>query len=161
MANVQFVVLPHESVAVQVTSVLTLTGKMLPLGGLQLTVTGPQPPVAELLKKTGTPPEQLVALTVILDEQVSTIGGQRGGLTVMANVQLVVLPQESVAVQVTSVLTLTGKMLPLGGLQVTVVVPHPPVAELVKKTGTPPEQLVALTVILDEQVSTIGGQAPP
>jgi hypothetical protein len=39
--------LPQLSVAVQVTIVVP-GGKELPLGGLQLTVTGPQPPVAEL-----------------------------------------------------------------------------------------------------------------
>src|SRR5215472_8282057 len=116
MANVLFVVLPQESVAVQVTSVLTLTGKMLPLGGWQVTVVRPHPPVAELVKQTGTPPEQLVALTVILDEQVSTIGGQAPPLvTVIVKLQTLLLPHESVAVQVTVVIP-GGKLLPLGGL---------------------------------------------
>jgi hypothetical protein len=40
--------LPQASVAVQVTVVLPM-GKVLPLGGVQLTVVGPQPPVAELV----------------------------------------------------------------------------------------------------------------
>ena len=39
---------PQESIAVQVT-VLVPIGKVLPLGGLQLTDGGVQPPVAELV----------------------------------------------------------------------------------------------------------------
>jgi hypothetical protein len=128
-AKLQLVVLPQASVAVQVTSVLVLAEKQLPLGGEQLTVTGPQPPVAELEKFTTTQLEQ-PALTVMFDEQVSTIGEQCGPLTVTAKLQFVLLPQESVAVQVTSVLALTAKPLPLGGLQATVTGPQPPEAEL-------------------------------
>ena len=54
------------------------------------------------------------AVMVRLEEQVSTIGGYVFGLTVTVNVQLVVLPQESLAVVVTVVCPM-GKVLPLGG----------------------------------------------
>ena len=42
--KVQLVLLPQASLAVQVT-VLVPTGKVLPLGGLQTTLTGGQPPL--------------------------------------------------------------------------------------------------------------------
>ncbi len=155
----QLVQWPQESQAVQVTSVVP-TGKKLPLGGLQETVVGGQPPEAVLVQVTNAP-KCLWVTTLIFFGQLRTIGGQCGGFTVTAKVQLVVWPQESVAVQVTSVLVLTGKELPLGGLHETVVGPQPPVAELEKKTGTLPVQLLALIVIFDEQVSTMGGQGPP
>ena len=54
------------------------------------------------------------AVIVRLDEQVSTMGGYVFGLTVTVNVQLVVLPQLSLAVVVTVVWPI-GKVLPLGG----------------------------------------------
>jgi len=57
-------------------------------------------------------------VTVIFDEQVSTIGGGLVWLTVTVNEQLVE-PQESVALQVTVVVP-TGKVLPLGGVQLRV-----------------------------------------
>jgi hypothetical protein len=63
-------------------------------------------------------------------EQVSTIGGHIVWLTLTVNVQLVWLPHPSVAVQVTSVVP-GGNVLPLGGLQLTVVGAQPPVAVLV------------------------------
>ena len=50
----------------------------------------------------------------MLDEQVSTTGGH--GLTVTVKLQLVTWPQLLLAVQVT-VVTPTGKVLPLGGVQ--------------------------------------------
>jgi hypothetical protein len=158
MAKLQLVVWPHASVAVQVTSVLVFAGKVLPLGGLQETVTGPQPPVAELVKFTTTPFEQ-PALTVMFDEQVSTIGGQTPpGLTVTVKLQFVLLPQLSVATQVT-VVTPGGKLLPLGGLQTTLTGPHPPVAELVYETvAFVAAQPGVVTTMLDEQFKTIGGQ---
>jgi hypothetical protein len=65
----------------------------------------------------------------MLVEQVRTMGEHDGGLTLTVKVQLVLLPQESVAVQVTVVVP-GGKVLPLGGLHRTVTVPQPPVAEL-------------------------------
>jgi hypothetical protein len=68
-----------------------------------------------------------VAVTVMFVEQVSTIGGQ--GLTVTVKLHVWLLPQASLAVQVT-VLVPGGKVLPLGGLQVTFTGEQPPVAEL-------------------------------
>ena len=64
------------------------------------------------------PAPQLVALTTIFEEQVNTTAGH--GLTVTLKLQLVWLPQPSEAVQVTVVVPM-GKVLPLGGLQFTVV----------------------------------------
>ena len=54
------------------------------------------------------------AMMVRLEEQVRTMGGYVFGLTVTVNVQLVVLPQLSLAVVVTMVWPM-GKVLPLGG----------------------------------------------
>ena len=54
------------------------------------------------------------AVMVRLEEHVSTMGGYVCRLTVTVNVQLVVLPQESLAVVVTVVCPI-GKVLPLGG----------------------------------------------
>ena len=62
----------------------------------------------------------------MLEEQVRLTAGH--GLTVTVNEQLVVL-QPSEAVQVTVVVP-TGKVEPLGGLQTTVGLVQPPVAEL-------------------------------
>ena len=71
---------------------------------------------------------QLVALTTMFEEQVNTTAGH--GLTVTVKLQLVLLPQPSLAVQVTVVVPI-GKVLPLGGLQVTLGGGRqPPVAEL-------------------------------
>ena len=63
----------------------------------------------------------------MFDEQVNKTGGH--GFTVTVNEQFVLLPQASVAIQVTVVVPI-GKLLPLGGLQLTVVGAQPPVAEL-------------------------------
>ena len=51
---------------------------------------------------------------VRVEEQVSTMAGYVFGLTVTVNVQLVLLPQLSLAVVVTVVWPM-GKVLPLGG----------------------------------------------
>jgi hypothetical protein len=56
-------------------------------------------------------PLELVAITVRFEEQFSTIGGLT---TVTVKLQLVVLPQPSLAVVVTVVVPI-GKVLPLGG----------------------------------------------
>src|SRR5690349_8330543 len=103
-------------------------GKKLPLGGMQVTVVGGQPPEAELVNET-TAPLGVLAGTVMLVEQFSTMGGQVPPVTVTVKLQLVELPQLSCAVQKTGVVPI-GKLLPLGGLQTTVVVPQPPEAEL-------------------------------
>src|SRR5204862_233648 len=121
----QLVQWPQLSHAVQVTTVVP-TGKKLPLGGLQLTVVGGHPPVAVLTQVTNVP-KCFLATALMPFGQWSTIGGQVPPLTVTAKVQLVVLPQASVAVHVTRVLVLAGKQLPLGGEQLTVTGPQPPV----------------------------------
>jgi hypothetical protein len=117
--------LPQPSEPVQVTTVVP-TGKVLPLGGLQTTPMGGQPPLADGSQVT-TAPAALVAKTVMLAGQVTTIGGH--GLTVTVKLQVWLWPQWSLAVQVTVVVP-TGKVLPLGGSQVTVVGGQPPVAVL-------------------------------
>jgi hypothetical protein len=71
---------------------------------------GLQPPLAVNVKNTIAPAE-LVAVTVILEEQFSAIGGST---TVTVKLQLVLLPQVSLAVTNTVVVP-TGKVLPLGG----------------------------------------------
>jgi hypothetical protein len=65
----------------------------------------------------------------MLVEQVNWIGGHCCGLTVTVKEQPTPWPQPSPAEQVTVVVP-TGKVLPLGGLQNTLGVPQPPVAEL-------------------------------
>ena len=146
---------PQLSQAVQVTTVVP-TGKKLPLGGLQVTVVGGQPPVAVLVQETKVP-KCFLATALMPLGQWRTIGGQVPPLTVTAKVQLVVLPQASVAVTETRVLVLAGKQLPLGGEALTVTGPQPPVTELEKFTTTQLEQ-PALTVMFDEQVKTMGWQ---
>ena len=69
-------------------------------------------------------------VTVMLVEQLRTIGAQVGVLTVIVKLQLVECPQASVAVQVTVVVP-SPKVLPLGGLQTTLTGEQPPVAVLV------------------------------
>ena len=79
-----------------------------------------------------------------------------GGLTVTKNEQLVLWPQLLLAVQVTSVVPI-GKVLPLGGVQnMDGGGLQPPLAVELKKT-TAPFELLAITVMFDEQVSTMGG----
>ena len=92
--KLQLVLVPQLSLAV-VNTVVVPIGNVLPLGGMALTDGGGlQPPLAELLKNT-TAPFELVAVTVMLDEQVRTIGGR---VTVTVKLQLVLLPHESLAV---------------------------------------------------------------
>src|ERR1019366_8936934 len=99
----------------------------------------------------------LVAVAVMFEEQFSTIGGYTGGLTVTVKLQLVNVPQPSLAV-VSTVVVPTGKVLPLGGLALMNGGGlQPPVAETVKNTVAPLE-LVAVTVMFDEQLRLIGGR---
>ena len=46
--KLQLVLLPHASLAIQVTGVVPI-GKVLPLGGLQVTLIGGHEPLAELV----------------------------------------------------------------------------------------------------------------
>ena len=70
---------------------------------------------------------ELVAVTVMLDEQVRLIGGR---VTVIRKEQLVAVPHVSLAEQITVVVPI-GKVEPLGGLQVSVGGGlHPPEAVL-------------------------------
>jgi len=62
--------MPQGSQPRQLTVVVPI-GKKLPLGGLQVTVTGPQPPVPVLTQVTTAPLVQVAAVTVILLEQVT------------------------------------------------------------------------------------------
>src|ERR1035441_6424359 len=148
--NEQLVLLPQESLAVTVTGVVPI-GNVLPLGGMALTNGGGlQPPLAETVKNTVAPVEP-VAATVMFEEQFRTIGGYTGGLTVTVKLQLVNVPQPSLAVTVTGVVP-TGNVLPLGGMALTNGGGlQPPVADTVKNTAMPFE-LVAVTVMLDEQL---------
>jgi hypothetical protein len=112
--KLQLVNVPQPSLAVTVTGVGP-TGNVLPLGGMTLTNGGGlQPPVADTVKNTAMPFE-LVAVTVMLDEQLRLIGGLT---TVTWNEQLVLLPQLSLAVAVTVVVPI-GNVLPLGRLALT------------------------------------------
>jgi hypothetical protein len=107
--------------------------------------------VAETLKNT-TAPLELVAATVILLEQTTFIGGL---VTITWNEQLLVCPHVSLAVTNT-VLVPIGKVLPLGGVAMTLGVLQPPVALTLKKTTAPFEQ-VAVVVMLVEHVRLMGG----
>jgi hypothetical protein len=96
----------------------------------------------------------LVIVTVMLVEQVRTSGAHWKGFTVTVKLQFVLLPQASLAVQVTVVVP-SGKVEPLGGVQVTVTGGQVLVAELVKKTTAEFEHMAAVRVILLEQVRRI------
>ena len=61
--NSQVTACPHESLAMQVTTVVPI-GKVLPLGGLQTAVTGQQPGLTVGGGKFTTAPAPLVAVTV-------------------------------------------------------------------------------------------------
>jgi hypothetical protein len=137
---------------VQVTGVVPI-GKVLPLGGLQFTVGGGlHPPVAELVKKT-TAPLELVAATVMLDEQVRAIGVC---VTVTWNEQLVEFPQVSLAVANTVVVPI-GKVLPLGGLALTNGGGlHPPLALTVKNTVAPPGPVAAVEMLVGQAIVSCG-----
>src|ERR1035437_7925649 len=124
-------VLPEESVAVQVT-VVTPLAKVEPLGGTQATVTPGQLSVAVAAKVTlllEHRPESVFA--TILVEQV-TLGGSLSRI-VTVKLHELVLPEESVAVQVT-VVTPFAKVEPLAGLQTRLVTAQLSEAVAVKVT---------------------------
>jgi hypothetical protein len=111
--KLQLVVVPQESLALHVTVVMP-SGKLLPLGGMQLSDGGGlHPPEALLEKKTTAEFEQGCAVSTMFDEQLRRIGGRN---TVTVKLQLVLWPQPSLAMHETLVVPI-GKVLPLGGLQ--------------------------------------------
>ena len=81
--------------------------------------------------------------------------GAGGGLTVTVKLQVLVWPHKSLAVTL-MVFVPTGKLLPLGGLAVTVAWLQPPLALRLNET-TAPVGLEAVRVILLEQVTPSGG----
>jgi hypothetical protein len=114
---------PQVSLAVAVTVVVPI-GNVLPLGGLAVKNGGGlQPPLAVTVKNTVAPFE-LVAVTVMFDEQLMLIGGLT---TVTVKPQLVLLPQLSLAVTATGVVP-TGNVLAVGGFSTIVSGPQPPPA---------------------------------
>src|SRR5258708_2836360 len=94
--KLQLAVLPEVSVAVQVTAFVPLA-KVLPLVGLQLTVTPGQLSVAVAAKFTNWLQEP-AAVFVTMSEGHAIVGGSRSR-TAIVNVQWAVLPEASVAVQ--------------------------------------------------------------
>jgi hypothetical protein len=85
--------------------------------------------VAVTLNNTSAPPGTL-AVTTRLEEQVNTIAGST---TVTVKLQLVLLPQESLAVTFTVVVP-GGKKSPLEGEELMVSGPQPPLAVTSKNT---------------------------
>src|SRR5207249_834673 len=111
--KVQALVLPTASVAVHVTVVTPLL-KVEPLIGSQASVAPGQLSVTEAEKVTLLAQLPGAVLTTIFAGQIAW--GASVSLTVILNVQALVLPPASVAVQVTGVVPLP-KALPLAGLQ--------------------------------------------
>jgi uncharacterized membrane protein len=129
--NVQLAVFPLASVAVFVT-VVTPTGKVLPLGGTLTRFVTPQLSVALTVKLTLLRlhrPASAVKTRFV--GHVTT--GFCVSVTVTVKVQLAVLPLASVAVFVT-VVTPTGNVLPLGGTLTRFVTPQLSVALTVNVT---------------------------
>ena len=122
IVNSQFVLFPQASLAVTFTEPNPI-GNKLPLGGSATTLSGAQPPLAVTVKNT-TAPLESVAVAVRLDEQFKTIGGLA---TVTVKLQLVLLPQVSLAVTNTMLVPI-GNVLPLGGFATIVGSEQPPLA---------------------------------
>ena len=118
-AKLQEAVLPEASVAVQVT-VLVPLANVLPLVGLQLTVTPEQLSVAVGVKLTIWLHWPSAVLVTRLSGQARI--GATLSLTATVKLQFAVLPEASVAVQVTLLVPLL-KVEPLGGRQ-TLVTPE-------------------------------------
>ena len=142
--------LPQVSEAVAVTVVVPM-GKVLPLGGLATWFGGVQPPPAVTVKKTVAPAGP-VATVVMLEGQLMN----NCGYTVTVKLQLVLLPQLSLAVARTVVVPI-GKVLPLGGLAVTNGGGlQPPEALTVKKTVAPLGPVAAVTTLLGQAMDSGG-----
>jgi len=112
----QLAVLPLVSVAVQVTGVVPLA-KVAPLAGLHTKVVPGQLSLTIGAKPTTRPQRPGAVLVTMLAGH--TMEGGSESLTVTLKLQLAVLPDASVAVQVTVFVPL-AKTLPLVGAQLTV-----------------------------------------
>src|SRR5262245_40575100 len=113
--NVQALVFPLASVAVQVTSVLPLAN-VAPLVGLHVTVSLGQGAVAAGAVKLATVVHWLEAVFVLMSAGHAAMTGFSVSLIVTVNVQALVFPLASVAVQVTVVVPLL-KLEPVAGMQ--------------------------------------------
>jgi hypothetical protein len=127
--KLQVLVLPLASVAVLVT-VVTPTGKVLPLAGRLTRFVTPQLSVAFAVNVTLLR-LQWPASAVSTRSVGHVITGFSSSVTVTVKVQVLVLSQVSVAVLVT-VVTPTGNVLPLAGLLTRFVTPPLSVAATTK-----------------------------
>src|ERR1039457_2608349 len=93
----------------------------------------------------------MLAVTTRLEEQVNTIAGST---TVTVKLQLLLLPQGSLAVTFTVVVP-GGKKSPLEGEELMVSGPQPPLAVTSKNTYAPPLSSLVVTTKFDEQFKTI------
>lgn len=145
--------LPEVSVAVQVTVVVP-TGRTVPEGGLQATVTPGQLSVA-VAANVATAPLGQVGSNVLFAGQVM-VGGC-ASLTVTVNWQLALLFDASVAVQVTVVVPF-GNVEPVGGTQSTVTPGQLSVA-VAEKLTTAEHRLGAVVVTMSPGHVIVGGAA--
>src|SRR5438445_1538713 len=131
-------------------TVVTPTGKVLPLGGLLVTLWIAQLSVAVTVKMTLLRPHWPgSAVNTMLLGQVRT--GFSRSTTVTVKEQLFVLPLESVAVLVT-VVTPIGNVLPLGGVLAKLVTLQSSVAMTLKLTTAEHAPGAALTTRLVGQM---------
>ncbi len=150
--NEQLPVFDDESVAMQVT-VVTPLGKVEPDAGAQTGVRLPSQLSAAVAVKLTTAEQSPPAVPVVMgDGQVTT--GASSSLTVTVNEQLPVLPDESVAMQVT-VVTPLGKVEPDAGAQTGVRLPSQLSVALALKTTTAEQAMLEVPVVMgDGQVTT-------
>jgi hypothetical protein len=126
---------PLASVAVLVTVVVP-TGNTLPEGGIDVTNgVPPHESLAVTSKKTAVGTEDVTLRAAGHSIETQLVGGV-GGVTDTMKLPEAVPPHVSVAVTLT-VVTPTGKVLPLGGVAVTTGTLQPPPAVRLKKTTAP------------------------
>jgi hypothetical protein len=154
----QVLVLPLESIARQITAVTPLLN-LEPLVGVQMTGTAPpQPSIAVgLVQFTAAVQEPASAIAVMLDGHALRIGGDEL-TTVTVKTQVLVLPLESFARQITVVTPLLNRE-PFVGVQVTGTTPPQPsiAVGLVQFTAAVQEPASAIAVMLDGHALRIGG----
>ena len=149
-----FEVLPWESVAVHVT-VVVATGNVLPEPGEQEAPIVPSTRSLPDAENATVAPEAPVASAVIAPGT-ETVGGVVS-CTVTLNEALPVLPDESIAVQVTVVEPST-KVLPEGGEQLGEMLPSMlSLADALKVTAAPPGP--AASAVIGAGTVTVGGVA--